>query len=484
MLWIAGRAVEGEGPVLVSRNPADASRVWEGTTASPTQVEQAVEAAWNAKKSWKQTALETRRLIVKRFGEILQEETETLAELISSETGKPLWESIGEAKTCVAKVDLSIRAQADRRQQQSAQMTNQIAEVQYHPLGVVVVLGPYNFPAHLPGGQIIPALLAGNTVVFKPSEWTPAVGAWLVDAWVRAGIPKGVLNLIQGDREVAQKAIDDRRIGSVMFTGSHRAGTAIHKQLAGRTDVLLTLEMGGNNPLVVVSDQQLDTVAGAVVASAFITAGQRCTCARRLIVLDSPSGKQLLDKLANRVQRIRVGLASDRPEPYIGPLIDKSAADALLDAQNRMQLSGGKILVEMRRSPRCSALLHPGLIDMTGTENQLADEEFFGPLLQVFRVQDFEQAVDLAGSTRFGLAAALLGGTREQFEYFRNHVMAGVINWNRQTTGASGALPFGGLGDSGNHRPVGYWAIDSCNDPVASLIADTIHDDGFDRSQL
>lgn len=484
MLWIAGKAVEGNGAILTSRNPADTSRVWEGAIASPEQVTLAITAAIKSKYAWKQTDFETRIKIVRRYGEILQQEIEALADLISRETGKPMWESIGEVKTCVAKVDLSIRAMADRRHQQHATMTNQVAEVQYHPLGVVVVLGPFNFPAHLPGGQMIPALLAGNTIVFKPSEWTPAVGAWLVDTWVRAGIPTGVVSLLQGGREVAQHAIEDARIGSVMFTGSHRVGAAIHKQLAGRTGVLLTLEMGGNNPLVVLQETQLDVVAGAIVASAYVTAGQRCTCARRLFVLDTPSGKQLLDELTDRVQRIRVGLADDRPEPYIGPLIDKSAADALLDAQNRMHLAGGKILVEMRRSPRCAALLHPGLIDMTGVENELADEEYFGPLLQVFRVQDFEQAVELAGRTRFGLAAALLGGTREQFDYFRANITAGVINWNRQTTGASGALPFGGLGDSGNHRPVGYWAIDACNDPVASLIAESIYDEGFDRSQL
>ena len=484
MLWISGRAIEGLGPVLASRSPADGERVWEGTTAAIEQVAEAIEAAEKAWDGWRHQTIDQRASVVRRYGEILQEEVDSLAELISRETGKPLWESIGEAKTCIAKVDLSVRAISDRRRPQSAAMANQIAEVQYYPLGVVVVLGPFNFPAHLPGGQIIPALLAGNTIVFKPSEWTPAVGAWMVDAWHRAGLPLGVLNLVQGGRDVAEWAIDDPRIGGVMFTGSLRAGKAIHARLAGRPNVLLTLEMGGNNPIVVLKEDEPDLVAGAIVASAFVTAGQRCTCARRLFVMDNPSGHRLIETLTQRISRVRVGLAEDRPEPFMGPLINKSAADHLLGAQETMVTAGGRLLVEMRRSPRCKALLHPGFIDMTDAKGWDADEEYFGPLLQVFRVADFEQAIKQASATRFGLAASLLGGSREQFEIFRKRVPAGVINWNRQTTGANGALPFGGLGDSGNHRPVGFWAIDACNDPVASLIAESIHDDGFDRSQL
>lgn len=484
MLWIAGNTYSGEGPTLVSRNPSDGTRVWEGETASQEQVDLAVTAAVDAAVLWAQTDVEIRKAIVQRYAEILKDETDSFADLISRETGKPYWEAVAEVKTCIAKVDLSLRALSDRRHPQSASLPTHAVEVRYQPLGVVVVLGPYNFPAHLPGGQIIPALLAGNAIVFKPSEWTPAVGGWMVDAWVRAGVPAGVVNLIHGGKDVASWAIDDGRIGGVMFTGSYRGGAAIHSKLAGRPHVMLALEMGGNNPLIVLKEDEPEMVAGAIVASSFITAGQRCTCARRLFVLNNSAGDRLVEVLCQRVKKLRVGLPTDRPEPYIGPLIDKSAADAMLEVQHRMVVAGGNILVEMRRSPRCSALLHPGLIDMTAAFGLLEDDEHFGPLLQVYRVRNFEQAIEWASSTRFGLAAALFGGTREQFEMFRSRIGAGVVNWNRQTTGASGSLPFGGLGDSGNHRPAGYWAIDACNDPIASLIAETIHDDGFDRSQL
>ena len=501
-LRIAGQKVAGQGPELSSLNPADQAVVWRGRQATELQVEQAMQAATAAvadgetgASGWAGTSSEDRTAIVRRYETILRESQDELAELISRETGKPLWECQGEVATCIAKVELSIQAASERRAPLQTMVGEATAEVDYRPLGVVLVLGPYNFPAHLPGGQMIPALLAGNTIVFKPSELTPAVGEWLVDAWQQAGLPAGVVNLLQGGREVAEWAIDYPQLDAVMFTGSLRAGRAIHRRLAGRTDVLLTLEMGGNNPLVVLPDPagqgaldddpsaDLSQVAGMIVASAYVTAGQRCTCARRLILLDDDWSDTLLETLIGRVKRLHVGLPGDDPEPFIGPLISPAAAESMLAAQLAFAQHGGRVLVELRRDARSQALLHPGLIDMTGVAVS-QDEEHFGPLLQVYRVPDFEAAIRLANDTRFGLAAALIGGSAEQFEQFRHQVRAGVVNWNRQTTGASGRLPFGGLGDSGNHRPVGYWAVDACSDPVASLLAEGKPNESFDRMQL
>ncbi|XZE53489.1 succinylglutamate-semialdehyde dehydrogenase [Planctomycetaceae bacterium SH139] len=491
-LRIAGQKVAGQGPELSSLNPADQTVVWRGRLATESQVEQAMQAATAAATDkatgWAGTSSEQRTAIVRRYETILRDAQDELADLISRETGKPLWECQGEVATCIAKVELSIQAAGERRAPLQTMVGEATAEVAYRPLGVVLVLGPYNFPAHLPGGQMIPALLAGNTIVFKPSELTPAVGEWLVDAWQQAGLPAGVVNLLQGGREVAEWAIDSPQLDAVMFTGSLRAGRAIHRRLAGRTDVLLTLEMGGNNPLLVLPDPDglvadLSQIAGMIVASAYVTAGQRCTCARRLILLDDTWSDALLETLIDRVKRLRVGLPGDDPEPFIGPLISPAAAEGMLAAQRAFAQHGGQVLVELRRDARSQALLHPGLIDMTAAAVS-QDEEHFGPLLQVHRVPDFEAAIQLANDTRFGLAAALIGGDAKQFQQFRQQVRAGVINWNRQTTGASGRLPFGGLGDSGNHRPVGYWAIDACSDPVASLLAEGKPNESFDRMQL
>lgn len=481
---IAGDWLSGEGRALQSVNPADQSIVWKGQMASAAQAIEAVACAERAWRPWRRTPLEQRQHVLLAFANLLRQRQEELAALITRETGKPLWEARTEVGTAIAKVDLTLKAQSQRRHENSFALGQAKAELTFRPLGVVVVLGPFNFPAHLPGGQIIPALLAGNTVVFKPSELTPAVGNWLTAAWHTAGLPPGVLNTVQGDAEIATTLIDQNQVRGVMFTGSHRAGKAIHQRLAGRTDVLLALEMGGNNPLVILPPYDNALYAGLVVESAFITAGQRCTCARRLILIDSAESHKFLSNLVDRVGKLRVGLSTDQPEPFIGPVISVGAADRLLATQTRWQSLGGNSLVTMQRSERCHALLTPGIIDMTGVGEAAGDEEHFGPLLQVYRVQDWQAVLQQAARSRFGLAAALIGGTRDQFEEFREAIPAGVVNWNRQTTGASGALPFGGLGDSGNHRPAGFWAMDACSDPVAGLTAEQVHDDGFDRNQL
>lgn len=483
-LIIDGRPVRGAGAALESHNPADGSLVWRGYAADAAQTAQAVDAAAAAWEPWAARPLEQREAVVRRFGEQLEADADSLADLICREVGKPMWEARSELAVSQAKVELTIRALEERRAEGATELAAGRAELRFRPLGAVLVLGPFNFPAHLPGGQIIPAILSGNTVVFKPSELSPAVGRRIVDLWHLAGLPPGVLNLLQGGPEIATAVIDDPRIGGVMFTGSRRAGVAIHQRLAGRPEVLLALEMGGNSPLVVASPADPHTAAGMIVASAFVTAGQRCTCARRLVVVDDPGGRAVVDQLAERIPRLRVGLPADDPEPYIGPLISAAAAERMLDAQRQLIAAGGRPVVEMSRSPRCPALLSPGLIDVSPIQTEQGDEELFGPLLQLQWAPDFSTAVALASATRFGLAAALIGGTAEQFAQFRRRVPAGVVNWNRQTTGASGALPFGGIGDSGNHRPAGFWAVDACSDAVASLVSETVSDDGFDRSQL
>ncbi|WP_164100891.1 succinylglutamate-semialdehyde dehydrogenase [Candidatus Laterigemmans baculatus] len=483
-LIIDGESIRGAGGRLESHNPADGSLVWSGHAADAAQTTRAVAAAAAAWESWAERPVEQRVEVVRSFGEQLESAADALAELISREVGKPRWEARAEVATSRAKVELTIRALRERRAEQAKELAGGRAELRFRPLGVVLVLGPFNFPAHLPGGQIIPAILSGNAVVFKPSELTPAVGLRIVELWQRAGLPPGILNLLQGGPDVAQTVIGDPRIGGVMFTGSRRAGVAIHQQLASRPEVLLALEMGGNSPLVVASPNDPRAASGMIVASAFVTAGQRCTCARRLIVVDDAEGQAVVERLVERIARLRVGLPQDDPEPYIGPLISARAAEKMLDAQQQLIAAGGVPLVEMQRSSRCPALLSPGLVDVTSISGEREEEELFGPLLQLEWAADFPAAVALASATRFGLAAALIGGSAEQFERFRRRVPAGVVNWNRQTTGASGALPFGGIGHSGNHRPAGFWAIDACSDAVASVVSETVNDDEFDRSQL
>ncbi len=433
------------------------------------QVAHAITAAVDALDAWTRTPLETREQVVRQFAITVAANAESLTDLLMSEVSKLRDDAAAEVAAVIAKVEISIEMQRTRRAELTTPLTGFHSQVRYRPLGVVVVLGPFNFPAHLPSGQIIPALLAGNSVVFKPSELAPRVADWLANIWTQAGLPQGVLNVIQGGPQVAKAAIADERIAAVMFTGGYQAGLAIHRQLAGRPDVLLALEMGGNNPLVLVSPYNISDAAAWVIKSAFVTAGQRCTCARRLIVVADELGQQAIDAIVESANAMNCGLPHDDPPVAMGPVVSAQAAERILRVQNRWLDAGGLPLLKMMCLPRSPALLSPGIIDMTACETS-TDEEWFGPLLQLYRVADFQAAIRVANDTKYGLAAGLIGGDEAMFEEFRHCVRAGIVNWNAATTGASGRLPFGGIGYSGNHRSAGSYAIDFCNDPIATLI--------------
>jgi succinylglutamic semialdehyde dehydrogenase len=422
-----------------------------------------------AQLRWSRTSHEDRKQVVRRFAEYVATHRETLTNLIMDEVGKLRTDASSEVAAVIAKAEITIEMMDARRADRDDESSAFVSQLRYRPLGVVIVLGPFNFPAHLPGGHIIPALLAGNSVVFKPSELAPRVGQWIGDAWQEAGLPTGVLQVIQGTAAVAKALIDDQQIAAVFFTGGYHAGLSIHRQLAGRPEVLLALEMGGNNPLVLLPPYDLSEAVKIIATSAFASSGQRCTCTRRLILIDDESSQAIITQLVDHVTNMSCGLPHDTPEVAIGPVISAKAAERLLNVQERWLKSGGTPLVQMKRSPRVDALVTPGIIDMTECNN-IADDEWFGPLLQVYRVGDFADAIERANATAYGLAAGLIGGSEVDFEEFRRSVKAGIVNWNTSTTGASSKLPFGGLGWSGNHRAAGAFAIDFCNDPIASLM--------------
>lgn len=468
LCFVDNQWLPGEGGDWQRVSPIDENPVWDGHWASPQQVQMAIAAAHQAFPAWCETKLEERMAICKRFAQIVGEHDQELAELISLETGKPLWESRTEVSAVVAKIANSIDAILKRRWTTTEQAKDWMAVTRYRPHGVMLVLGPFNLPAHLPGAHIVPALLAGNTVVFKPSELAAATGQWLVRAWQQAGLPPGVLNLLHGAADVAIAATQHADVAGVLFTGSHRVGASLHRLLAGQPHKVLALEMGGNNPLVVHGCQDYRGAAITSILSAYITSGQRCTCARRLIITGEDAYRQLTQLLREMIPKIRVGLPFDEQQPFMGTLIHATAAEKMLAAQQEMLSTGGEALVTMRPSDRSPALLTPALIAVPA-DQQIDDCEHFGPMLLVQQAADLDQAIQLAGQTAFGLSAGFIGERVEDYHYFLHRVRAGVINWNRQTTGASGKLPFGGVGNSGNHHPSGYFAADFCSYPVASL---------------
>jgi succinylglutamic semialdehyde dehydrogenase len=454
--------------MLTSTNPATGENVWSGTIGDAPAEVAAARAAWPA---WAAHSHAYRIEAIRRFANVVRTREAEFAELIARETGKPYWEARTEVGAVVNKVQISIDAYAERtpsRKMEGA-LGNRVA-VRHKPHGVLAVLGPYNFPAHLPNGHIVPALIAGNTVVFKPSENTPATGEFLVQCFHEAGIPEGVVRLLIGGPDQGRALAGQPGIDGLLFTGSARAGMALHKQFAETPQKMLALELGGNNPLVVWDAKDIEAAAMIAVQSAYLTAGQRCTAARRLIVEDGKQG-ELIEAIAGLADRIIVDEPFADPQPFMGPVIDNLAADHVQEQWLNLMMKGAKPLRRLDRAFEERPYLTPALIDVTEAKDR-PDEEIFGPVLQVVRVKDFDAAIDEANNTRFGLAASLVGGTPEMYDKFWANVRAGVINWNKPTNGAPSNAPFGGIGVSGNHRPSAFYAADYCAYPVTSSEAD------------
>ncbi|MBU4040774.1 MAG: succinylglutamate-semialdehyde dehydrogenase, partial [Alphaproteobacteria bacterium] len=409
---------------------------------------------------------------VKRYQAVLKARAPQMAEAISRETGKALWETTAELGAMAGKVDISIRAYDERTGERTAETGFGHATLRHRPHGVAAVLGPFNFPGHLPNGHIVPALLAGDTVVFKPSEETPFIGQLMAEAFAEADLPAGVVNVVQGGRDTGA-ALLDSGIDALMFTGSGAAGAHFRRKFADDPHVILALELGGNNPLVVWDAADAEAVAGIVVQSAFVTTGQRCSCARRLIVPEGPQGDAIIEAVNAMVDRLILAPWNSTPEPYAGPLISVKAAEAALKAlQDRIDMGAKVIRASGPVGNLPGAFVKPAIIDVTGVD--VPDEEMFAPFLSVTRVASFEAAIAAANATRYGLSAGLVSDDPANWARFIRRIRAGVVNFNRPTTGAAGDMPFGGLGASGNHRPSAYYAADYCAYPVASFEAGAV----------
>ena len=454
---------------LHSHEPATGRLLWSGVAGDADAEVAAARAAW---AHWAAKPFTVRAEALRRFANTVRARHEPFADLIARETGKPLWEARTEVDSVVAKVDISINAYAERTPQRrlDAPMGSRMA-LRHKPHGVLAVLGPYNFPAHLPNGHIVPALLAGNAVVFKPSEKTPATAAFLVDCLHAAGIPEGCVRLLLGGPAEGRALSAHPGIDGLLFTGSARTGLALNRAFAEHPEKLLALEMGGNNPIVVWDTPDLHAAAVIVAQSAFTSAGQRCTAARRLIVEDRLYDP-LVEELGKLVDRMIVGEPHAAPQPFMGPVIDNEAADALGSAFLDLLLGGGRVIRHLARPDPERPFLTPSLIDVTAVADR-PDAELFGPVLQVVRADDFDAAIAEANDTRYGLSASLVSQTPALYDRFWANIRAGVVNWNRPTNGASSSAPFGGVGWSGNHRPSAWYAADYCAYPVVSSEAES-----------
>ncbi|WP_109806722.1 succinylglutamate-semialdehyde dehydrogenase [Sphingosinithalassobacter portus] len=449
---------------IVSTEPATGAVLWRQAIGN---VDAEVALARESWAEWAARPLAYRIEALRRFANVVRAKADAFTDLIARETGKPLWEARTEVETVIAKVDISVTAYSERTGQRriDAPMNTRLA-LRHKPHGVLAVLGPYNFPAHLPNGHIVPALLAGNAVVFKPSEKTPATGAFMVECYHAAGIPQGCVRLLVGGGEQGKELAGHPDIDGLLFTGSANTGIALNRQFATRPEKILALEMGGNNPIIVWSTPDLYSAAVLVVQSAFTSAGQRCTAARRLIV-DEKLCDPLVAEINKLINRMIIAEPHADPAPFMGPVIDNDTADMLTESFLALSTRGGRPLRHLERPIEGRPFLSPGLIDMTDASDK-PDVELFGPILQVFRTNDFAEAIAEANNTRYGLSASLVSQDPKLYDQFWANIRAGIVNWNRPTNGASSAAPFGGIGWSGNHRPSAYYAADYCAYPVVS----------------
>ncbi|HAT43160.1 MAG TPA: succinylglutamate-semialdehyde dehydrogenase [Rheinheimera sp.] len=470
---INGQWREGQGPAFQSIDPATNQVIWQGQGADAEQVDEAIHAARQAFYLWSNRPLSERIAIVEAFAAQLQQHSDEMARCIALDTGKSFWESKTEVAAMVGKIAISVRAHAERTGTVENSMPGARAFIRHKPHGVVAVFGPYNFPGHLPNGHIVPALIAGNTVLFKPSELTPKVAEYTLQLWQHAGLPAGVINLLQGEIATGKAIAAHPGIDGLFFTGSSNTGHYLHQQFAGQPGKILALEMGGNNPLIINQVANIKAAVHDIIQSAFISSGQRCTCARRLFIKRDANGDAILEALVSATKAIKVGMPFAEEQPFYASMISAKAAAGMVKAQADIRALGGVSLVELTQLDPALGFVTPGIIDVTDA-SPLPDEEHFGPLLKVYRYDDFDAAIAEANNTRFGLSAGLLADNASDYEHFFSRIRAGIVNWNKPITGASSAAPFGGIGASGNHRASAYYAADYCAYPVSSVEAEQV----------
>jgi succinylglutamic semialdehyde dehydrogenase len=474
--YVAGRLVEpqpsGRDGELVATSPADTRDVIARYGWSRALVDEAVSAARAAFPAFRRLGEAARRELLYAYQGKLREHRELLALTIAREVGKPVWEAKTEVDAMIAKVDVSLGEGA--RYTANETLATLPGEIRHMPLGVVAVIGPFNFPGHLPNGQIVPALLTGNTVVHKPSEKTPCTATLIARCMHEAGVPAGVFNVVQGDGSVGEKLSAHEGIDGVLFTGSVNVGRRIAQANAARPDRLIALELGGKNASIALDDCDVERSARAIAFAAFITAGQRCTATSRLFVTRSVADK-LIARIAELTRGLRIGNILE-PDVFMGPVISESARDVVLAAQAKARASGYENVVTgaaLRVDHPHGFYIRPSIVRAETAELDVAgytDAELFGPDLAVHVVRDEDHALELAGRSRFGLTAGVFTSSREAFERAVDALRVGVVCWNRPTAGASGRLPFGGVRDSGNHRPAGIMAGLTCSYPVGLML--------------
>ncbi len=467
--------------VIRSENPGDPSDVVGEFPWRVDAIDEAVAAARKAFVTWSRAPFAERAECLRRFADAVKNNAERLAQCISREMGKVLWEARTEVGAVIGKVQItledSMRLVAEERPAGVAGC------VRYLPRGVMAVIGPFNFPAHLPNGHFVPALATGNTVVLKPASYTPGVGQILAECVDQAGFPPGVFNLVQvpgrhGDRLVGHGDID-----GVLFTGSTEIGKRIERITLEQPWKIAALEMGGKNAAIVLDDAPFDLALYEVLTAAFLTSGQRCTATSR-VICQRGIADRFAERLAETTRKLVVGIQSDE-KAFMGPLVDRNARDEFDRWQTIAREEGAEELVaggSYEGAPNAGAYVRPSVhrVGAKDPDSRYQREELFAPDTCIYTVDTLEDAIALAEDTEYGLACSVFTAREDAYHEVVRGVRAGVVNWNRSTVGASSKLPFGGMKKSGNGHPAALFSVYYCTYPVASLE----NDKPFDSSSL
>jgi len=451
---------------LRSVSPADPTdevgrfAIWDAAA-----IDEAVSRARAAFPAWRDAGFEARAALLRRFAALANERESELARLIAREVGKALWDARAEAALLGPKVEATLGAGMDLVRTLEG---GPGARATYHPRGVLAVLGPFNFPAHLPNGHLVPALATGNTVVFKPSDLAPAVGESLWRMFRDAGLPRGVLELVQGRAETGRALALHPDVDGVLFTGSHAVGRALQEATLDQPGKLLALELGGKNGMIVWEDADLPLAVAEAALSIAATTGQRCSSLSRIFV-----ARTRIEEFTERLARVLDGLVIGPPlEPgvFMGPLVSRAAFERVMRGRTQAAAAGGE-RVFRGETNRIAPYVAPGLVRFAALaqSHPYQREELFGPEAALYPVDDLDEAIAAVNDSDYGLAAALMSRDRGVYEHCIGRVRTGVLNWNRGTIGASGRLPFGGGKKSGNDRPAAITATLYCTTPQAHL---------------
>lgn len=453
-------------------SPADHSEQVYAGEFCVAHVDQAVESAQKAYLPWARLSLQERKGYLLRLAEVYTDYKPKLAEVISRETGKPLWESTSEAQAMIGKINItlehSLKLVSESRIENALPSVDGV--IHYKPRGVMSVIGPFNFPGHLPNGHIIPALVTGNTVIFKPSEKTPATGQLMAEIFHKAGFPKGVFNLVQGLGETGKRLVAHEGVDGVLFTGSYDVGLKIKQTTVPHYWKILALEMGGKNSTIVWDDADLEKAVYETVIGAYLSTGQRCSCTSKVILHKDISDK-FIKNFHETAKKLKIGYWKENP--FMGPLINDDSVEKYVRFQQIAEREGSEILMR----GKVLELNHQGnyvtpsinLVEKHDPKSVYQRSEIFGPNVAVYVVEDIDQALEIANASGFGLAAAIFTKNDALYKKVVLEAKVGLVNWNRTTNGASSRMPFGGMGKSGNDRPSAHFAVNYCTVPVSSL---------------